>query len=151
MLHPYRKGAGFVIQRSVVQFLVLCDSWTRLLRPTVICLSPLIWYKYCCWSLAVILVIAVYLTRKADQFVFLFWDTLKCVKIHLTKFSERESKRIKMCCINMHLTSNPFTLNKYCIYKLLCMIVTCCQNKVLNNEMFFCTKFMDLLNISWKH
>ena len=30
--------------------------------------------------------------------------------------SERESESIKMCCINIHLTVNPFTFNKYCIY-----------------------------------
>ena len=53
---------------------------------------------------------------------------LKCIKLYLTMFSEREpnfSEREpgskKMCCINIHLTVNPFTFNKYCIIMLIIM------------------------------
>ena len=59
---------------------------------------------------------------------------LQNVKLYLTTFSEMESK---MCCITINLTLNPFTLNKYCIYKLLYMIVTRSQNKTLHNFLLF--------------
>ena len=32
--------------------------------------------------------------------------------------SERESKSIKMYYLNVHLTVNPFTFNKYCIMQI---------------------------------
>ena len=46
---------------------------------------------------------------------------LKCIKLYLTKFSEKESLRIKLFFINIHLNIGLFTFNKYCIYKLLYM------------------------------
>ena len=55
-----------------------------------------------------------------------------------------------MCCINIHLTINPPTFNKYCIFKLLYMIVTY-QNKALYNKVYFGTSFTNLLMFSCIH
>ena len=66
----------------------------------------------------------------------------KCINLYLTKFSERESESIKMCCINIYLIGNPFTFNKYFTCKLLYMIVSHYQSKTLYNKVFFIRKFM---------
>ena len=68
--------------------------------------------------------------------------TLKCIKqCVLQKFSEMKSESFKMCCINIHLTVSPFTFNKYCIYLLVYMTVTYCQNKMLYNKFY---RFVDV-------
>ena len=67
---------------------------------------------------------------------------LASVKMYIvifTKFSESESESVKMCFINIHLTVNTFTVNKYCKCKLLYMIVILCQNKT-----FFSVIFLDI-------
>ena len=64
------------------------------------------------------------------------------------KFCERKSKSKEMCCINSsfdQLIINPTTFNKYCKCKLLYMIVTHYQNKMLYNKLFFNAKVMALL------
>ena len=41
---------------------------------------------------------------------------ISCVKVYKVvsyKNSDRESESLKLCCINIHLTDNPFTFNKY--------------------------------------
>ena len=43
-------------------------------------------------------------------------STVKCVKLYLIKFSEREPENIEMRCINIPLTMNPFTFYKYYIH-----------------------------------
>ena len=65
-----------------------------------------------------------------------FVVTLECIKLYLTKFSERKHVW-KMCCIIIHIINNPFTVNKYCIYKLLYMIVRDYMNKTFYNNVFF--------------
>ena len=45
-----------------------------------------------------------------------------------------------MCCINIHLVIDPFTLNKY-------MMVTYCQNKTLYNKIVFWYNFYKFVNI----
>ena len=58
---------------------------------------------------------------------------LNSMKLYLIKFSEKESGNIKICCINIHLNIGLFTVEKYCICKLLYMTFTP-----------YCTIFKDL-------
>ena len=56
-----------------------------------------------------------------------------------------------MYCINIHLNIDLFTFHKHCICKLLYMIGTHYNNKMLFQKLFFCTIFMDLLIYSSVH
>ena len=84
-------------------------------------------YSYC--SLALLIVHNTWYKYYAMYYIFdCQYQIFKVYKaIYLTKFSERKSENIymytKLYCINIHLTMNPSTFNKYCIYKLLFMIV----------------------------
>ena len=96
-----------------------------------------------------------YETKKVSfilQFQFIcIYTCLKCIKLYLTTFSERDSQSIKMCCINVHFNVDLITFNKYCICKLLYIIVSHYQNKLLLNNFFFSTLFTDLLMFSCIH
>ena len=50
-----------------------------------------------------------------------------------------------MCCINIHLTINPFAFNTDYICNLLSLLVTNYQNKALYKMMFFGKTFVNLL------
>ena len=64
----------------------------------------------------------------------------RCVQVFRKEIRNFEKKN---CSINIYLTGNPFTLNKYqyCLCKLLYMIITHYQNKTLYNKVFFGTNF----------
>ena len=67
--------------------------------------------------------------------------------LYLTKNSEKESKRIKMCCINIHLTVNPFTFSR--LHKQIivhdCYVCTIRIKRFTTRWFFFSTNFMVLL------
>ena len=62
--------------------------------------------------------------------VFLYFDnfnSIKCVKLCLTKLAEMKTKTQiikKMSSMNIHLSSDIFAFNEYCIWQLLYMTVT---------------------------
>ena len=82
------------------------------------------------------------------------WTKIEIISFKVSKAistSERESKSMKMCGINIHLTIHPFTFNKYFISKLLYMIVINYQNKTLYNKVLFDTYLMALVMFSRIH
>ena len=48
-----------------------------------------------------------------------------------------------MCCINTHLTKNLLTLNKYCVYDLLYMIVTLSEIKRCTTKCFLVQRYVE--------
>ena len=62
-----------------------------------------------------------------------------------TTFLESEQESMKVCCINIHLTINPFTL-----IEVLHLLIIVHDSYTLSekNEVFFITNFTDLLMFS---
>ena len=56
-----------------------------------------------------------------------------------TNFSDRESESVKKCWIDIHLNVDLFSFNKYCLYKLVHMIVIHYQNETLYNISYLWT------------
>ena len=76
------------------------------------------------------------------------YQSIKCIKLYFTKISEKETRSIKMCCINIHFSVNPFTFSVDCLCKYVYIIVTHYQNKTLYNRVLSGTIFMVLLMLS---
>ena len=73
-------------------------------------------------------------TRSKIQILHIFDLKPMTLKLYLTKFSEKEQERIKMCCINIHLTGISFTLTRttyvnYCTWLLHTVWIKRCMTK----------------------
>ena len=74
---------------------------------------------------------------------------LKCIKLHVTKFSKQKSENVKFCCINIHLTFNTLFFHKYCMC--LYMTFTHYLNKMFYNKVTFGSNFTDLFKTVCTH